>query len=278
MLRLLVLACTAGLLTAGCDELFDNGGSQTPADEGADTQPAFDDVDAPASGPTDSGDRDIPWGAGGPISDEYAALLPLRGFGHEPNWHVSVDADNTTIYRQTEPLVSFPTRQPDVAPARFRFDHPDGSVRVVFRRQVCRDVATGMPHPFTVIARPRPEMFEGCGGDPETLFANANWTLALLGEEALTSDRELSIRVEDGRVSGSGGCNRFMGGYSLTGESLTLSELATTQMACSDEVMAQEGRILDRLADVSMFDLTDADGALVLRTGLGETITAYRAE
>jgi heat shock protein HslJ len=275
MLRFLALACTAGLLTAGCTDLFENGGSQAPADDSAATETAIDEA---ASGPHDSGDLPTPDEAGGPISREYEALLPLRGFGHEPNWHVRVEADNVTIFRQTEALLSFPTRQPDVVPSRFRFDDPGSTSHVVFRRQICRDIATGMPHPFTVIARLRPETFEGCGGDPETLFANANWTLAQLGEEALTSDRELSIRFEDGRVSGSSGCNRFMGGYSLTGESLTLSELATTQMACSDEVMAQEGRILDRLADVSMFDLTDADGALVLRTGLGETITAYRSE
>ncbi len=233
--------------------------------------------DAAASGPSDSGDRATPWEAGGPISDEYAALLPLRGFGHEPNWHVRVEARDTTIYRQIEPLVSFPTRQPRVSPDHFRFENPAGSAHVEFRREICRDIATGMPHPFTVTADVDAETFSGCGGDPEPLFANANWTLALLDDEPLTGERELSIRFEDGRVSGASGCNRFMGGYTLTGESLTLSQLATTQMACPDDAMTQERQVLDRLTEVAMFDLTE-DGALLLRTGRGGTITAYRSE
>ncbi|WBQ09579.1 META domain-containing protein [Hyphomonadaceae bacterium ML37] len=283
MFRALALAFAASLLTAACSEMFDDNGAAPSTDgEPASTEPASDDpIDAAAAEPApvdfDSDGRATPGEAGGPITDEYLALLPLRGYGHEPNWHVLVERDSTTIYRQTEALISFPTRQPDVVPARFRFEDPDSESHVVFRRDICRDIATGMPHPFTVIARPRPDTFEGCGGDPETLFADANWTLAMLGGDALDSDRELSIRFEDGRVSGSGGCNRFMGGYTLTGEALTLSELASTQMACPDEAMNQETRLLEQLSQVTMFDLTD-EGALVLRTAGGDTITAYRTE
>jgi heat shock protein HslJ len=264
MLRFLTLACTAGLLTAACGERAETDMTPPP-----DPAPA---AESPAETPDAAPDA-----ASGPLSDDFADLLPLRGFGHEPNWHVRVEAETTTIYRQIDPLVSFPTRQPDDAPARLRFDDPDGSAHVEFERDICRDIATGMPHPYTVSAQAGDEAFTGCGGDAETLFADANWALALLGEEPLASDRELSIRFEDGRVSGSSGCNRFMGGYTLTGESLTLSEMASTQMACPDDAMAQELRILERLAEVTMFDLTD-EGALVLRTGPGETITAYRTE
>lgn len=269
MMRVLALTCAASLLAGACSP-DDETGALEPADNGGGSG-----ISDP--GPFDRGELPTPDEAGGPISREFEALLPLRGFGHEPNWHVRVEREATTIYRQTEALVRFPTRQPQVAQDRFRFENPDGTAHVVFRRQICRDIATGMPHPFTVIARPRPDTFEGCGGDPETLFANANWTLALIGDEALSSDRELSIRFEDGRVSGSSGCNRFMGGYTLTGESLTLTQMASTQMACPDDAMAQEVRILERLSQVSMFDLTD-EGALVLRTAGGDTITAYRTE
>lgn len=265
MLRIFALACTACLLTSACEERTDR--AITPPPEPA--APAESEIDSPEA-PEAEADA-------ASLSDEFASMLPLRGFGHEPNWFVRVEDETTTIYRQIDPLVSFPTRQPGDASIQLVFEDDEGPARVVFDREICRDIATGMPHPFTVSAQTGEESFQGCGGDAETLFADANWTLALFGDEALTSDRELSIRFEDGRVSGSGGCNRFMGGYTLTGESLTLSQLATTQMACSDEVMAQELRILERLVEVSMFDLT-GDGALVLRTGLGETITAYRAE
>jgi heat shock protein HslJ len=260
MLRVLALACAASLLTAACD---DRAGSGTaPHAEAPDA--TLDTAPEPEVG-------------GGPLSDGIADMLPLHGSGHEPSWHVHVERDSTTIYRRTGPLVSFPTRQPGDSPARFQFDDPEGTAHVVFEREICRDIATGMPRPYTVSAQAGADAFEGCGGDPETLFANANWTMALLGEEALTSDRDLSIRFEDGRVFGASGCNRFSGGYRMTGETLTLTGLAVSRMACLDGVMAQETRILEILTRVSMFDLTE-DGALVLRTGLGDTITAYRSE
>ena len=270
--RAFFLISSACLFLAACsgradqDASDDHGASRAP-ETMADSTP----------GAPDPGEDERALSGGGPLSDEIAGLLPLRGYGHEPNWHVRVERETTTLYRQIEPLVSFPTRQPEAAPASLQFNDPEGPAHVVFERAICRDIATGMPHPFTVRAHSGAQAFHGCGGDPEILFADANWTLALLGDETLISERQLSIRFEDGRVSGSGGCNRFTGGYRLTGEALTLNRLATSQMACAMDVMAQENSLLARLAQVSMLDLTD-DGALVLRTGRGETITAYRTE
>jgi heat shock protein HslJ len=277
MLRAFAFAVTAGLIATGCSDGSVFGSPRGQASAEPAPAPAVED-DAAGPGPSDSGDRAAPDEAGGPISDEYAALLPLRGYGHEPSWMVRVEPDAVTIYRLTDVIVSFPTRQPETGPASFTFNDPEGPARAGFQRDICRDTATGMPHPFTVRAHAGPDIFDGCGGDPQTLFANANWTLALLGGETLSSDHDLSIRFEEGRVTGSGGCNRFAGGYTLTGESLTLTQLVSTQMACADgDVMGQEIRLLERLSQVSMFDLT-ADGALELRTGAGETITAYRTE
>ncbi|KAA5800959.1 META domain-containing protein [Alkalicaulis satelles] len=210
------------------------------------------------------------------LPDEIAGLLPLRGFGHEPNWHVRVEAETTTLYRQTDPIVSFPTRARQDASGGVHLQDPDGLAHVAFARAVCRDIATGMPHPFTVSAQTDEDAFQGCGGDPETLFSGIDWTLGELEGETFVSEGELSIRFDEGRVSGASGCNRFMGGYELTGEMLTLTQMASTQMACSqDGVMEQELRLLEVLSDVQMFDLTD-EGDLVLRTGRNETVTARR--
>ncbi|MBI1264807.1 MAG: META domain-containing protein [Alphaproteobacteria bacterium] len=277
MLRAFAFAVTAGLIAASCS---DGSAVNSPrAQDGAQPAPAPSvEDDAAGPGPSDPGDRATPDEAGGPISDEYAALLPLRGYGHEPSWMVRVERDAVTLSRPGEVILTFPTRQPETGPASFTFNDPESPARAAFQREICRDTATGMPHPFRVRAHAGTEIFEGCGGDPQTLFANANWALALLGGEALSREHHLSIRFEEGRVSGSAGCNRFTGGYTLTGESLTLTRLASTQMACADgAVMDQETRLLARLSQVVMFDLTE-DGALELRTGAGDTITAWRTE
>jgi heat shock protein HslJ len=47
----------------------------------------------------------------------------------------------------------------------------------------------------------------------------------------------LTLEAEDARAFGSGGCNRFSGGYTREGQSLRFTPLAATKMACPDMEM-----------------------------------------
>lgn len=82
----------------------------------------------------------------------------------------------------------------------------------------------------------------------------------------------LVLNSQDNRLSGSGGVNRLMGGYTLVGNSLTFSQVATTMMAGPPEAMQQEQAVLAALATVRGFGiagndltLTDEAGAPVLK-------------
>lgn len=44
----------------------------------------------------------------------------------------------------------------------------------------------------------------------------------------------------DGRISGADGCNRLMGSYSAGRDTLNLSQIATTRMACMDKTYVPE--------------------------------------
>jgi heat shock protein HslJ len=94
--------------------------------------------------------------------------------------------------------------------------------------------------------------------------------------QPLVADSRPTLIFADGRVAGSASCNRYTGGFTLTGEGLTLGQVATTMMACAPKLMAQEKLFLDLLAAVQGFAL-DPDGTLVLRTGDQRTITARKA-
>ncbi len=49
----------------------------------------------------------------------------------------------------------------------------------------------------------------------------------------------------DGKVSGSAGCNRYSGTYTVSGNSITFSSpMATTMMMCDESVMEQENAYL----------------------------------
>ena len=90
-------------------------------------------------------------------------------------------------------------------------------------------------------------------------------------DERISGTELTTLFSDDGSVSGSGGCNRFSGTYAVDGDSLTLSPLASTKMACADHVMAQEGVFFDGMAEVASFaiegtqlTLSDGSGAPLL--------------
>jgi uncharacterized lipoprotein YbaY/heat shock protein HslJ/uncharacterized lipoprotein NlpE involved in copper resistance len=65
------------------------------------------------------------------------------------------------------------------------------------------------------------------------------WKLTRLGDHpvpVLEGQREPHIvfHSENGRVAGTGGCNRLSGGYEIDGEEITFGAMATTMMACPD--------------------------------------------
>jgi putative lipoprotein len=101
------------------------------------------------------------------------------------------------------------------------------------------------------------------------------WKLTRLGESPVhvsERQREPYLILAEGKtqVSGSGGCNRFSGGFTLKGDKLRFSHMASTMMACADG-MEQEGRFFRDLAKVARYriagdqlELLDDSGATVM--------------
>jgi heat shock protein HslJ len=103
----------------------------------------------------------------------------------------------------------------------------------------------------------------GCGGEPRSLLEGPEWQVESIRDVPVEDVEATLAFLPEGRVAGSGGCNRFMGGYELTGETLSFGPLATTQMACPEPQMDVEQRMLDTLSGVTLFAIAN-DGALVL--------------
>jgi copper homeostasis protein (lipoprotein) len=85
---------------------------------------------------------------------------------------------------------------------------------------------------------------------------------------------ELLLAVDQERVSGTGGCNRLMGGFRLTGEELSFSRLASTKMDCLPEVMAFERRYSEALAQVRRWSIDKRN--LLLQDAAGRTLLLFR--
>ena len=81
---------------------------------------------------------------------------------------------------------------------------------------------------------------------------------------------------DDGRVTGSGGCNRFFGPYALDGDALAIGPLATTRRACSEPegVGEQEAAFLAALERVATWSIRE--GRLQLRAEDGALQVDFR--
>lgn len=103
---------------------------------------------------------------------------------------------------------------------------------------------------------------------------NTYWKVVRLGDspvEAAEQQQEphLILATDQPRVSGSGGCNRLSGAFTLDGNMLRFSGMAGTMMACL-KGMEQEGRFKDALGKAERYriegnhlELLDAGGAVL---------------
>lgn len=104
---------------------------------------------------------------------------------------------------------------------------------------------------------------------PAAALEGTDWVLTtfLDGEAAssVLAGTEITLRLEEGKASGTAGCNSYFGPYTLQGDGLSFGPPASTKMYCQDPagVMDQESQYLNLLEGVTTFDL---DGArLTLR-------------
>jgi copper homeostasis protein (lipoprotein) len=118
-----------------------------------------------------------------------------------------------------------------------------------------------------------------CPGSTEMPLRGIDWQLHRLedGQEPAlpaAGARPVQLRLDpdSDRVSGSGGCNRLMGGFELKGPKLRFLPLASTRMACPDPQMAFERRFFNAVELVRGWRieggtllLLDADGRVLLR-------------
>jgi heat shock protein HslJ/membrane-bound inhibitor of C-type lysozyme len=162
-------------------------------------------------------------------------------------------------------------------PRLFEGKGHEPSWRVTGYDRYCQDSMTGVTHPQTVVLYLNGKRMTGCGGDPGTLIRGTDWQVEDINGGGIIDRSRVGFRFgNDGRITGSASCNRFMGGYTLGGEGLVLTQMASTQMACSEALMVQEQKFLSLMPAVKGFEFS-ADGALILRTGEGATITARKA-
>ena len=89
----------------------------------------------------------------------------------------------------------------------------------------------------------------GCAGvAKQAPLAGSEWQPTRLGASTVPNKPEsyVQFRVQ-GRLAGLGGCNRFMGGYTLDGDTIAIGPLASTNMLCPTPALTQERAFVSAL-------------------------------
>ncbi|AKC88254.1 META and DUF4377 domain-containing protein [Pseudoxanthomonas suwonensis] len=119
-------------------------------------------------------------------------------------------------------------------------------------------------------------------GDTAALLPAHHWRLSEATDaqgqriEALFArpDQPLQLDFADGRLAVSNTCNRMSGGFTMDGETLTLSPMASTMMACPDpKLSALDAEVGNRLTGALTVATTTGDAPeLVLTNAAGDRL------
>jgi heat shock protein HslJ len=104
------------------------------------------------------------------------------------------------------------------------------------------------------------------------------WALTqLMGKPPVAATGISAEFTADGKVSGSAGCNRYNGTYTVSGSNISISSpLASTMMMCEQAVMDQESAYLKALGEAKTFAVNGDQ--LTLKGGDGTVLAVYAAQ
>lgn len=167
-----------------------------------------------------------------------AAYMAL---GTEPGWTLEITPSRLNYdgdYGETKIMVPNPGAKPSANGRIYATDR----LSVVVEHTPCSDGMSDRRYRDTVTVTADSKTVTGCGGGtllPDKL-AGTNWTFVVIGKGDVAKDRPTTLSFDGKRMSGSAGCNRFSGGYTVDGTMLTAGPLMATEMACPGAGMQQE--------------------------------------
>jgi heat shock protein HslJ len=198
--------------------------------------------------------------------------------GQEPGWLLTINegaADFTYDYGSQTYSALLP--QPTAIEGGFEYADGPGGLAITVLAKVCADSATGVPYPDTVTVSLVGEVYQGCGGEPDALLAEGDWVVSEINGAGVIEGARIFLAFDpaERRVSGRGGCNSYGADYSVGGEGISFGAVTSTEMACPEDIMAQEGRFYAALSGSTQHAF-DEMGALVLTGPQGSRIVARR--
>lgn len=112
---------------------------------------------------------------------------------------------------------------------------------------------------------------------PANPLANTTWQVGRFGGFGVPLPGT-TLTAEFGGVgtfNANAGCNSYGGSYSLSGNNIRISQLAGTQIFCSDEINQQETQYITALQAATTYELRDGGNTLVLFDASGAEVLSF---
>lgn len=110
---------------------------------------------------------------------------------------------------------------------------------------------------------------------PEPPLSGTRWVAQSI-EGAPVAYRTPTIEFAADRISGTGGCNRFFGGYTISGERISFGGVGATEMPCEPVVMAQEAAFHTALSSTRTYRREGE--TLILSSSVGDALVFRAAQ
>lgn len=108
-------------------------------------------------------------------------------------------------------------------------------------------------------------------------LVDTSWRALEIGGADVIDEKHSTLSFSDeGRIGGSGGCNRMFGQYETSGDKLKIHSIGATKMACIGPIMDQEMRYFSALESVASYQVKDSE--LVLLDSGGKTVARFVRE
>ncbi|MEZ0243298.1 MAG: META domain-containing protein [Sphingomonas sp.] len=203
-----------------------------------------------------------------------AAAAPYKALGTEPFWALTITPQTMKFEAPDRAPVTVPTPRVINGFAGEIYQTRRINVNIVHKR--CSDGMSDRTYPDTVQVTVDGKRFEGCGGasavEVPRQVVDGNWRVQTIAGRPVVQGTTVSVRFENGRVSGNTGCNSFSGRFTLDRGRLSTGPLITTRRACMGRFQNAQERDLLGLLGERLSVSRNRNGKLVLTGSRGRTL------
>ncbi len=208
--------------------------------------------------------------------------------GNEPFWSLDIKFDSTIHFKTMEGIelilpVGKGAKAADANVTRYHSESSEGIITIQLFKQNCLDDMSGAKNSFMVDVRVKMAgateytNYKGCGKYIGDYRLHDIWALQRIGDKVIDPKEmqngvpTIEFQLNEGKIYGFGGCNRFFGNIQLEDGQISFNQVGSTEMACPG--LELETKFLSMFADKTLpYKVTEG----ILHLGKGANLLVFK--